>query len=191
MVRAFSARMSRGEVWSVSSVLNDLAIIHYPDPRLRKVCEPVTEFNSELDALVRRMFEIMRSGKGVGLAASQLGVTQRLFIMNPSGEPDDLMVFVNPEIRDMHGSKEHEEGCLSLPEIYGQIRRATQCTIRAQDLTGKPFELEGSNLMCRVWQHETDHLNGTLIIDRMGPGDKIKVKKKLKELEATYRERRP
>ena len=174
----------------MSSVLDDLAIIHYPDPRLRKVCEPVTEFNHELDALVRRMFEIMRAGKGVGLAAPQLGVNQRIFVMNPSGEDGDNLVFINPELRNMHGSKEAEEGCLSLPEIYAQIRRATECTIHAQDMTGKPFEFEGKDLMARVWQHETDHLNGTLIIDRMGPGDKIKSKKKLKELEATYREMR-
>lgn len=167
--------------------LDELTIIHYPDPRLRTICEPVREFNHDLEALVRRMYEIMKAGKGIGLAAPQVGLNLRFFVMNATGQEQDNQVFINPEIREMHGSREAEEGCLSLPEVYAQVRRAAECVIRAQDVSGKTFELHGVELPCRVWQHEADHLNGTLLVDRMGPGDKIKTKKKLKELEATFR----
>lgn len=168
--------------------LERLSIIHYPDPRLRQICEPVTEFNHNLEGLVRRMYEIMLAGKGVGLAAPQVGVNLRFFVMNVTGKEEDNLVLINPELREMHGSREAEEGCLSLPEVYAQVRRAAECVIRAQDINGKTFELHGTDLACRVWQHETDHLNGTLLVDRMGPGDKIKSKKKLKELELTFKE---
>jgi peptide deformylase len=171
----------------VSVELEKLSIVHYPDPCLRRVCEPVTEFDGEVAALARRMLELMHAGRGIGLAAPQVGVLKRLFVMNRTGEPEDDLIFVNPEIRDLHGSREAEEGCLSLPEIYVQVRRAARCRIIAQDLNGEPIEREGEDLLCRVWQHETDHLNGILILDRMGPSDKIATKKRLKELEVAYR----
>jgi peptide deformylase len=174
----------------VSIDLENLTIVHYPDPRLRQVSEPVTEFDGDLKALVNRMFELMHAGRGVGLAAPQAGVNKRLFVMNITGEKKDDMVFINPEIHDMHGVREGEEGCLSFPDVFVQIRRATECTIKARDLNGETIELHGEDLLCRVWQHETDHLNGTLIVDRMGPSDKIACKKKLKELEADYKENR-
>ena len=174
----------------MSVELESLTIVRYPDPRLRKVCDPVTEFDGVLEALVKRMRDLMHEGRGVGLAGPQVGVNKRLFVMNITGEEKDDLVFINPEIHDMHGVREAEEGCLSLPDVHVQIRRATECTIKAQDLDGEPFELRGEDLLCRVWQHETDHLSGTLILDRMGPSDKIATKKKLKELEAAYREKR-
>ncbi len=170
--------------------LSKLTVVHYPDPCLRKVCEPITEFDGDLKALTDRMREMMHEGRGVGLAAPQVGVLKRLFVMNITGEEQDDMVFINPEIHDMHGAREAEEGCLSIPEVYVRIRRAGECTIKARNLKGEPIELNGQDLLCRVWQHETDHLNGTLILDRMGPSDKIATKKRLKELEAAYREKR-
>lgn len=170
--------------------LQKLTVVHYPDPRLRKTCEPVTEFDDDLKALVERMLDLMHQGRGVGLAAPQVGVSLRLFVMSAAGEETDDLVFINPEIHDMHGVREAEEGCLSFPEVFAQIRRAAECTIKAQDLDGERFEIKGEGLLCRVWQHETDHLNGTLIVDRMGPSDKIATKKQLKELEAAYREKR-
>jgi peptide deformylase len=169
--------------------LEKLTIVRYPDPRLRQICKPVTDFDGDLKALVERMLELMHQGRGIGLAAPQVGVSKRLFVMNITGEQKDDMVFVNPEIHAMHGIREAEEGCLSFPEIYAQIRRAAKCTIKAQDLDGEPIVLRGEDLLCRVWQHETDHLNGTLIPDRMGPSDRIANKKKLKELEAAYKEK--
>jgi peptide deformylase len=170
--------------------LEKLRIVHYPDPCLRRVSEPVTEFDGDLRALVDRMFALMHAGRGVGLAAPQVGVNKRLFVMNITGERPDDMVFINPEIHEMHGVREAEEGCLSFPDMYVQVRRAGECTIAARDLDGEPLELRGADLLCRVWQHETDHLNGTLIVDRMGPGDRIATRRKLKELEATYQERK-
>ena len=171
----------------MSVELQNLTIVHYPHPALRKVCEPVMEFGDELKAFADRMLELMHAGHGVGLAAPQVGVLKRMFVMNATEERGDDMVFVNPEIRDLHGSREAEEGCLSLPEVYVQIRRAPRCRIVAQDVYGQPIELEGEDLVCRAWQHETDHLNGILILDRMGPSDKIATKKRLRELEAAYK----
>lgn len=162
-------------------------IVHYPDPRLRKKSARVTEFDGELTALVQRMHELMETGKGVGLAAPQVGISKRLFVMNPTGEPDDKRVFVNPAIHDPHGSLEAEEGCLSLPGIDVQIRRAQRCRLTAQDLAGHPIELEIEDLMARICQHETDHLYGVLIIDRMGPSDRIATRKTLKALEEQYK----
>ena len=167
--------------------LDQLAVIHYPDPRLRKPCEPVTKFDDNLAAFARRMLELMHTGRGVGLAAPQVGVLKRMFVMNHSGDPKDDRVLINPEIRDMHGSREAEEGCLSLPEIYAHIRRAARCRIVAQDVNGDPIDVEGEDLLCRIWQHETDHLNGVLILDRMGPSERVASKKRVKELEAEYK----
>ncbi|RMF86188.1 MAG: peptide deformylase [Planctomycetota bacterium] len=163
-----------------------MRIIKYPDPRLRKKCAPVTEFNDELRALATRMLELMKAAPGVGLAAPQVGVLLRMFVCNVTGEEGDDCVLVNPEIRDASGWKEAEEGCLSIPEVYVQVRRSLRCTVVAQDLDGNPIELRGEDLPARVWQHETDHLNGVLILDRMGPADEIATRKKLRELEAQY-----
>ncbi|MBI4578148.1 MAG: peptide deformylase [Planctomycetes bacterium] len=157
-----------------------------PDPRLRQVCEPITKFDDRLAALAQRMIELMRQGNGVGLAGPQIGVCRRIFVSNPTGEPADSLVFVNPELVDLTGSVEAEEGCLSLPDIRVVMRRARRCRIRARHVTGEPFEMEAENLLARIWQHETDHLDGRLIIDRMNPTDRIANRKKIAELEAAY-----
>lgn len=163
-----------------------LSVIHYPDPRLRKRCEPVTEFNADLAALAKRMLELMREHNGVGLAAAQVGIPLRLFVMNTTDDTANDRVFVNPELLDLQGAKEAEEGCLSLPEVRVQVRRFHRAKMKAQDVDGKSIEAEEQDLPARVWQHETDHLNGVLIIDRMGPSDKIATKKQLRELEASF-----
>lgn len=163
--------------------LDRLAVIHYPDPRLRQQCEPVTQFDDDLAAMAKRMVQLMETGRGVGLAAPQVGVLRRMFVMSVTGEKQDAQVYVNPVIRDREGSVELEEGCLSLPGINVKIRRAKRCRLAAQDLQGSPIELEGEDLECRVWQHETDHLDGVLIIDRMGPSDRIATRQTLKSLE--------
>ncbi|HUU96029.1 MAG TPA: peptide deformylase [Phycisphaerae bacterium] len=166
-----------------------LSVICYPDPRLRRACQAVTRFDDNLAALAAKMLELMWAGKGIGLAAPQVGVLLRMLVMNVTGDKKDDLVLVNPVIRDPQGSKEAEEGCLSLPNIHVQVRRAARCRVTAQDLKGNPIELEGEDLLCRVWQHETDHLHGILILDRMGPSDRIATRKTLKEMEATYRAR--
>lgn len=167
--------------------IEKLRIIHYPDPRLRGKARPVEQFDGELAALAERMHALMREDKGVGLAAPQLGLGLRMFVMNHTGEPGDARTFVNPVIRDKQGAAEAEEGCLSLPGVFVQVRRAASCAIEARDVRGEPIRLEGSELIARVWQHETDHLDGRLIIDRMGPSDALKVKKTLQALEEQYR----
>ena len=167
----------------VSNDHSNLRIIHYPDRRLRQQCEPVTRFDAVLAALVERMVELMGTGNGVGLAAPQVGLLKRLFVMNPTGKPGEHRVLINPTIHDLHGSAEAEEGCLSLPGINVQIRRAQRCRVTAQDLTGRRYELQAEDLVARVCQHEADHLNGVLIIDRMGPTDRIATRKTLKALE--------
>lgn len=167
--------------------VSELQIIHYPDPRLRKPARTVEKFNKQLSALAERMFELMAEHKGVGLAAPQVGVMLRLFVMNLTGEPADRMVFANPVIRDGQGTRAAEEGCLSIPGIEINVRRSARCRLTAQDLEGKPVEMDGEDLLCRVWQHETDHLNGILILDRMGPSERISTRKTLRDLELTYK----
>jgi peptide deformylase len=120
------------------------------------------------------------------LAAPQVGVTRRLLVMNPTGQPEDMRILVNPAIHDPHGSVEAEEGCLSLPGVNVQVRRAQSCRVTAQDLQGRPIELKLDDLSARVCQHEYDHLNGVLIIDRMGPSDRIASRKTLRALEEQF-----
>jgi len=171
----------------VSMDVAKLRIIHYPDPRLRQRAQTVTEFGEALRPLVERMFELMETGKGVGLAASQVGVLKRVFVMNATGQPGDNRVLVNPTLREASGSVENEEGCLSLPAVNVRIRRAQRCRVIAQDMDGNPVELDAVDLVARACQHETDHLNGVLIIDRMGPSDRIATRKTLRALEDQFR----
>jgi len=166
--------------------MQDLRILRYPDPRLRKLSAPVTEINSELRQLVARMFELMRADRGVGLAAPQVGVNQRLFIINPTGNPQDDRVYINPELSDAQDQDEAEEGCLSLPKITVKVLRNRKLRMRAQDLEGKWFEEHADGYVARIWQHENDHLDGILIVDKMSPLEKLAARKTLRELEDAY-----
>jgi peptide deformylase len=168
---------------------NELKIILYPDPRLKKASQPVEKFDSSLHHLVVQMFKLMREAHGVGLAAPQVGQNVRLFVMNPSGEAGDDQVYINPVLLDGEGNEEAEEGCLSLPDIRIKVNRSKQITVQAQDLTGTPFEQAATGFIPRVWQHEFDHLNGILLTDRMGPVAKMTHRKALKELEDAYASR--
>ena len=167
--------------------IEDLAIIHYPDPCLQMKCARITKFDENLAALAERMHELMHDGKGVGLAAPQVGVLIRMFVMNPTGEPDGAITLVNPVISDRAGSAEREEGCLSLPGVFVQVRRPETCIVTAQTVTGQKTELEAEDMIARVCQHETDHLDGKLVLDRMGPADKIATRKTLQALEENYK----
>ena len=164
---------------------SQLKIIHYPDPRLRKVCEKVKTFDEDLAALAARMLELMKDAPGVGLAAPQVGINRRLFVMNFTGEGGD-QVYVNPVVEGLEGAREAEEGCLSIPDVLVQVRRNYKCRITAQTLTGEMVQAEAEDLEARIWQHETDHLDGKLILDRMGPADRIATKKAVRDLEARY-----
>jgi peptide deformylase len=164
----------------------DLKIIFWPDPRLTKVSKPVVVFDQKLKDLAGRMFELMRQAKGVGLAAPQVGQNIRLFITNHNGEPASDRVYVNPVLSDADGEEEAEEGCLSLPKININVFRSKTLRMKAMDLEGKPFELTETGYLARVWQHETDHLNGILLLDRMGPVARMANRKLMKELEENY-----
>jgi peptide deformylase len=172
-------------------MFEDLKIIHYPDPRLKKVSQPITEFGATLRALAARMFELMRERKGVGLAAPQVGQNIRMFVMNHTGEPGDDRVYVNPVLSDADGDEEAEEGCLSLPNVHVNVVRAKRLRMQALDLDAKPIDQAGEGFIARVWQHEFDHLNGTLLTDRMGPVAKMTYRKVLKELTEKYEAEQP
>lgn len=170
--------------------LEQLHIVHYPDPVLRAKCKPVTHYGEAVAALAQRMLALMHEAEGVGLAAPQVGVTQRLFVMNHTGQPGDDLVLVNPHLVDLEGTAENEEGCLSIPGVRVQVRRAARCRVHAHDPHGHPIEIEVDALRARIVQHETDHLNGVLILDRMGPSDQIATRKTLRALEDAYRRSR-
>lgn len=163
------------------------SLVFYPDARLRKVCKPVEKFDDALRRLAEAMLKLMIVKRGIGLAGPQVGFLRRMFVCNLTGEPSDSMVFVNPQLVDLVGAAEGDEGCLSIPHVHVPVRRATTCVIRAFDLEGKPFELAGEGLLARVWQHENDHLDGKLILDRTSPAAKLSVRHTLKELESKHR----
>lgn len=167
--------------------LEQLHIVHYPDPRLREQCKPVTQFDDALAALAVRMLQLMHEARGVGLAAPQVGILQRIFVMNHTGEPEDDRIIINPVLHNPHGAAESTEGCLSIPGVSVKVRRAERILLTGQDLRGQPVEVPTEDLQARVCQHETDHLNGILIVDRMGPTDRIATRKTLRVLENTYR----
>lgn len=147
-----------------------MEIVTYGHPCLRWKAKPLTEISPELKQTVRTMFALMYEARGIGLAATQVGLPYRFFVINPTAdpnEPDEEMVFINPEIVRRKGSAIAEEGCLSLPELYGNVPRASEIVVEAFDLDGQGFEVTCSDLMARVIQHENDHLDGVLFIDRM------------------------
>jgi peptide deformylase len=172
-------------------MFEELTVIQYPDPRLRQVAKPVTEFDERLKVLVARMFTLMRQHKGVGLAAPQVGIGLRLFVMNATGKPEDDRVYVNPELFDLTGNEQDEEGCLSLPEINAMIDRAVTLRMVAKDAEGNPIEQTETGYVARIWQHEFDHLNGVLITDRMGDVARMAHRKQLRELENQYETAHP
>jgi peptide deformylase len=146
-----------------------LKIVKYPEPVLSQPGEPVTEFNDELAKLAADMFETMYAAQGIGLAAPQVGISKRMTVIDLTmgKDPKDKMVLVNPEVIFSEGRLYEEEGCLSFPEIKEKVVRAAKVRIRAQDLKGKWFEMDGEELLSRCLQHEIDHLDGMLFIFRM------------------------
>jgi len=136
------------------------------DPILRQDTTPVTEVTDELRRLMDDMFETMYAAKGIGLAAPQVGRTERIAVIDVDDNP---FVVVNPEIVHAEGTIKGEEGCLSIPEVYGDVERSARVLVRALDRRGKPFEIEATELLSRCLQHEIDHLHGKLFLDYLGP----------------------
>ena len=170
-----------------------MEIVLYPDPFLRKVSPQVEAFDDRLARTAREMLEFMYRSKGVGLAAPQVGIPLRLFVFNPSGDPakkEEEGVLVNPRITRRKGEEYGEEGCLSFPNVYGEVRRARWIRLEARDLEGRPLEMEFQGFQARVVQHELDHLEGILFVDRMEPAEKLRIRKHLERLEREYKETR-
>jgi peptide deformylase len=154
-------------------------IVEYPAPVLLSPGEPVVNFDAELESLVQDMFDTMYEAEGVGLAAQQIGVPLRLFVMDCEGEK---MVAANPEILSVAGEQSGEEGCLSVGKVYSELKRPETAVLRAQDVQGKSFEREASGLKARCFLHETDHCDGILFIRRLSPLRRDLVTKRFRKL---------
>ena len=165
----------------------ELKIVNYPDPILLDVAKPVLEFDDDLRTLVKDMFRAMYKNRGVGLAAPQVGESKRLFVMDCSGGEDESqkIALINPEIIAQEGEQIGEEGCLSFPGIYTKIEREMRVVVRAQNVDGEIFELDGTDLTARCVLHETDHCEGIVFLDRMSALKREMAKRKIKRLQKT------
>ena len=162
-------------------------IVNYPDPVLRQRAKPLTEINKEVYLKVEEMMELMYQAQGIGLAAPQVGWSVRLFIIDADGDSRGETVFINPVITEEVGELNKEEGCLSFPGIMSKIVRAHRIKGQAYTLKGQKIEIEAEGLAARAWQHELDHLNGCLFIDKMSPANRLAISHQLKEFERSYK----
>jgi peptide deformylase len=167
-----------------------MKIVHYPHPSLRHKARALTTIDKDLRLQVGEMFDLMYEAKGLGLAATQVALPFQFLVMNMTGDPkekDQEAVYVNPVIVERKGSQEGDEGCLSFPGLYQKVRRAKTVKIQAYNLQGQLVELTASDLEARAWQHELDHLEGVLYIDKMGLVSKLAARGSIKEFERLYR----
>jgi peptide deformylase len=156
-----------------------LEILEFPDPRLRTRAQPVARVDDSIRRLIADMFETMYAAPGIGLAASQVNVHQRLLVIDISEERNQPLAFVNPEILAREGDEETEEGCLSVPGIYDKVRRAERITVRALDRNGISFEMQADGLLAVCIQHEMDHLDGKLFVDYLSELKRTRIRSKL------------
>ncbi len=166
--------------------LASLKVVKFPTPLLQQPSAKVEQFDDDLSALVERMFEVMYASSGVGLAAPQVGVPIRLFVYNPTGRGDDEGVCVNPQLVAGDGAAVEEESCLSLPGVRSKVRRYARVTVRARNRRGERMELSAEGLGARIFQHEIDHLDGVLLVDRMTPVGRLANRRALKDLREQY-----
>lgn len=166
-----------------------MKIVKYPHPTLRHKSKPLRKVDAELKRMVREMFELMYENNGVGLAANQVDLPYRLFVMNVDADSeatDKEMVFINPVITKRKGQAEDSEGCLSFPEIWAPVSRSAQVTVEAYDLSGKPVSFEMEGLYARAVQHEIDHLDGVVFPDRLSPTALMEIRADLEELQVVF-----
>ncbi|MEH6450080.1 MAG: peptide deformylase [Oleispira sp.] len=159
-----------------------LEILEYPDKRLRTIAKPVTEVTDKIRKIIDDMFETMYEAPGIGLAASQVDVHQRIVTMDLSEDKTEPLVFINPEVTVLEGELESmQEGCLSVPGFYEDVTRVEHCLVKALDRNGEPFELEARGLLAVCIQHELDHLEGKLMVDYLSPLKRNRIKSKLEK----------
>ena len=158
-----------------------LNILHYPDPRLRKPALPVAAVDEGIRALVTNLLETMYAAPGIGLAATQVNVQQRVIVMDVSEHKNQPLALINPVILDRQGVEEMEEGCLSVPGFYETVQRAERVRISALDGEGEPFELETGGLLAVCIQHEIDHLDGKLFVDYLSMLKRDRIRRKLEK----------
>ncbi len=158
-----------------------LNILEFPDPRLRKKAAPVETVDDTIRRVVDDMLETMYAAEGVGLAAIQVNVRQRIIVMDVSEEKNTPLCFINPEIVDKEGDRESEEGCLSVPGFVDKVKRAERVRVRALDRAGEPIDLNVDGLMAVCIQHEIDHLDGKLFVDYLSPLKRQRIRKKLEK----------
>ena len=163
-------------------------IVTYPHPTLRHKSKPIRRVDAELKAMVKEMFQLMYEAQGVGLAANQVDLPLRMFVINEKADPEegDELVFINPVLSRPKGTEEREEGCLSLPELYGDVTRPERIHVTAYNLSGDLFEAELTGLLGRIVQHENDHLDGVLFTDRLSETGKMKVRETMEEFELDF-----
>jgi peptide deformylase len=158
-----------------------LTILEFPDPRLRTKAAPVAEFDAALKKLAADMLETMYEAPGIGLAATQVNVHRQILVLDVSEEKNQPMVIVNPKIVASEGSQTYQEGCLSVPGIFADVDRADRIRVEAQDVEGKPLQIEADGLLAVCIQHEMDHLVGKLFVDYLSPLKRELVRKKLEK----------
>lgn len=159
-----------------------LNILEYPDPRLRTKAVPVTEVNDNIKRIVDDMFDTLYAAPGIGLAASQVDIHQRIVVIDLSEDKSEPLVFINPEVTVLEGELESmEEGCLSIPGFYEEVTRIEHCLVKALDRDGQPFEMECKGLLAVCIQHEMDHLEGILYVDHISALKRNRIKDKLQK----------
>ena len=167
-----------------------LTIVHYPHPALRRPAKPLTAIDKKVHLNIGTMLDLMYEAKGLGLAATQVALPYQLLVVNTTGDPlqkEHEAVWINPTIVERKGSQEGDEGCLSFPGLFQKVRRAKTVKVQAYNLQGQLMEITAHDLDARAWQHELDHLNGVLFIDKMGPIAKMLARGDVKNFEIDFR----
>jgi len=161
--------------------MTTLKILKYPDPRLRTVAKPITEVTDVTRKLIDDMFTVMYAAPGIGLAATQVDVHERLIVIDISQEKDQPLVLINPQITSKDGVEVCEEGCLSVPGIYEKVERADSIKLQALNREGESFEMDADGLLAVCIQHEIDHLDGKVFVDYLSPLKQKRIRKKLEK----------
>jgi peptide deformylase len=185
MTKAAPERAASGKAMAAKELLKIHEVVKFPDPVLARPAADVTVFDEVLRTLVAEMFESMYAAQGIGLAAPQISISQRLTVIDTSFKKNakDRLVLINPEVVEVRGKQVEEEGCLSLPDIREKVQRAAWVKVKAQNEHGEWFEVEGEELLARALLHEIDHLNGVLFIDRISRLKRELVLRKIRKMQ--------